>query len=430
MNEAKKKLLQQLVEIAEDVKDASLLLSSGFEIRHPELYKEALGTFGSWEVVLAQLVLGFRDKEELYADAPEVVESLEGPTFVSREPSEGADDPLWGITMSGDVGVLEPTSVPLTHKAFELDNLEVDAPLQHIVHEGSLTDVTVFSKKGFYYGVMKDLAPRFDQSGQGQNVREWFELEEGDGFCALFPSYKLRNRHDRIIHVTKLGKAKASTVSDFSPMMGKNSREAFLLNEGDTPIAVLIGEDYNGLFCASAMGQGIHMSTQDIRTMGRRSVGVNVMKLAGDEDYVSSAFLTMGVNQVVVVTAQGFGKRLAFREFRKQGRGGAGMQVLRLNPNDHVVGVLPCTEDNDVVLTTNIGRVWRLAAHQFQEMGRSARGKRIFEVGPDEEIIGLSVLPCAGNPTEQAVEDPDVEDSLELDSADETLPTSEPVPVP
>ena len=114
MSDNKTNLLKKLVEIAEEVKDASLLLSTGFKIRHPELFEEAVQIFGTWEVTLAQLVLGLRDKEQLYAPKVDSPTASDEPTFISREPSEGADDPVWGVSSTGDIGLCRPSSLPLS----------------------------------------------------------------------------------------------------------------------------------------------------------------------------------------------------------------------------------------------------------------------------------------------------------------------------
>lgn len=394
-------ILSQLMEVVEQVKDGSLLLSAGFQIRHPELYQNAIKTFGSWEATLARLVLCVRDKDVIPVTKEEEKES-EGSDWSAmlawpRDKNPAADDPLWCISSTGDLVIMEGHKLPLSREPKTLDWPVSLGTLAQAIHVGLGTDVAVFSRKGLYYGVSKELVPPVENVVTAPSVRQRLELQPEDSVVAVIASHRLRNHNDRLLHVTSQGKAKATEVREYPTSIGKQAREAFLLNEGDWPVAVLVGEEVNGLFCASALGQGIHTSAEEIRTMGRKSVGVNVMKLADDHDAVVSAFLTDGVEQLLVMTAQGYGKRISFREFRKQGRGGSGMQVLRLNPHDRVAAVLPCDEHADVLLTTRLGKIWRLPVQGFYDMGRAARGKRIFDLEPDDAILAVSLLPCAGN---------------------------------
>lgn len=399
-------LLLRLMQEAEQVKDASLLLSAGFQIRHPELYQESVKMFGSWEATLARLVIAWRDKDLLPQQASTDGEQEESSEIqvMLRERSPAADDALWCTTSTGELVKVEgsmlalsPSATPIPQRLFWPP---VFGELLQACHQGAVSDVAVFSRKGLYYTVSQELVPNSGNWEQAQTIRQRLELDPADQIMAVLASHRLRNRMERLLHVTAQGKAKATEVSEYPTSIGKNAREAFLLNEGDWPIAVLVGEEVTGLFCASALGQGIHMPAEEIRTMGRKSVGVNVMKLENAQDAVVSAFLTDNVEHLAVITAQGYGKLISCREFRKQGRGGAGMQVLRLNPNDRVVGVLPCQEHSDVLLTALSGQYWRLPSYLFPEMGRAARGKRILEVHTDDPIVGMSILPCAGNFTE------------------------------
>lgn len=400
----------RLLAVCEDVEDSSLLLHTGFQLRHPDLYEEALKAFGSWEAVLAEMVLLVRDKEKVLN--PEELEAVlnnevQAPIDINRERADEADQPLYGLSLKGDLFRFEGDELPLTHAPYtpEAEWATHFGPLATLQYTGRLGDLFVFSKSGLYFGVVHDFLPQASAPTQMASLLRRLDLPEGDSIGAVLARRDMEINNGRLLHVTQKGKGKASALSDFPHMYGKQGKEAFLLKEDDIPIAVLAGKTYNGLFCASAKGQGIHMDAQDIRTMGRKSVGVNVMKLSGSDDAVVSAFLTEGVHQLAVLTEQGFAKRIPFHEFRQQGRGGSGMQLLRLNADDRVVGTVPVDANDDLFLCTNLGRQWRLPAYLFEEMGRAARGKRLFEPQTGETIIGFTRLPCAGT-LEPLTQDP------------------------
>lgn len=395
-------LKQRLLEVGEQITDASLLLSTGFQLRHRELYHEALGAFGSWEAVLAELVVIMRDKELILNPPEEPTTIIRQDTILipTREATPEANEPIIAITTNGIVATLTTEELPLTHTPQPLELDETAGTLQTVAHLGTENDLFLFSQSGLYFGLLRDFIPNGDALKTGTMHTTRFDMPEGDSIFAALSRRQIEQKGARFLHVTRNGKAKASALSEYSQQYGKQGREAFLLKDNDIPLTVLVGKEYTGLFCASAQGQGIHMDASDIRTMGRKSVGVNVMKLASSDDEVISAFFTEGVEELAVMTQQGFAKRIDFHEFRRQGRGGSGMQVLRLNAGDIVVGVVPLMAQEDLLITTMMGQVWRLPTALFPIMGRAARGKRILECD-DDLIIGLSVLPCAGNLPEE-----------------------------
>lgn len=391
----------RLLHIAETCADPSLLLQAGFKLRHPELFDAACSTFGSWEAVLTELIFILRNKE-LFLQPQEAQHSQElsihNVDTVPRERSEDAEHPLFGLTTMGELICIPGEELITTHQPVDYPLDTIYGMLQSFTYKGTMSDVFAFTNRGLYYGIIRDFVPSIHNQNHVASLLTRLDVQDGESIQAIATRRELDRKEYRLIHVTQFGKGKATNVKEYTQHYEKQGREAFLLKDGDQPVSVLIGKEFNGLFCASAQGQGIHMDAGELRTMGRKSVGVNVMKLNGEHDRIVSAFLTEGVEQLALITAQGYGKRIAFKEFRRQGRGGSGMQTLRLNTGDSVVSVQPVSPEEDIILTSTQGRVWRLPADWIPEMGRAARGKRIFELRDDEHVLGLSVVPCGGAP--------------------------------
>jgi DNA gyrase/topoisomerase IV subunit A len=393
------KLLAEISNIAHTVPDGSFLLSTGFSLRHPELHSALLQHFGSWEVVLAQLVVYRRDREQFESQIEESETSTEQSIRIEdiqRQRDPAADHGLWGVSNKGQIVRFSGPQLPISPQPISCVWPEDFGHLLQVVSEDGSADISIFTKHGWYFGLHRELAPNIDNLPNASPLQALLDLQADDGAIAIVPSRYMRQRDVRLLHVTAMGKGKATEISEYSVMMGKKGREAFLLNPGDVPKTVLIGDEFDGLFCVSAMGQGIHIATRDLRTMGRKSVGVNLMKLEEESDAVVSAFLTNNIEQIAVITAQGFAKRLDFKEYRRQGRGGTGMQVARLYPQDQVIGAVPCSDLCDLLFTTCSGRVWRIASVNFPLLGRATRGKRMIDLLPTESVVSLSALPCSG----------------------------------
>ena len=365
------------------------LLETAASITHEALYEEAIDSYGSWEAALIAALCDLVQKRARTSVAKQREEGL-----VHRQASPAAREPVYTVTQDGSFFWIAGEELEISDEPEALDSPEGHDAMHRFMHIGAADGVFAFSNQGRYYGLDPRMIPQWMGGSPVRSLGQILPFNGGETIAFVLPRSAMFD--GRIIHVTKHGKGKASDVSELGRMLDRSGKEAFLLNDGDVPIAVLSARDNSMVFCASAKGQGIQFdSGEDMRSMGRKAVGVNMMKLDGDDDTVVSAFVSDDVEQVAVITAQGYCKRLWLDEFRPQGRGGAGMQVCRLDDGDQVVSVTPCDPSEDVMIATSHGRYWRCPTNTLEIMGRPARGNRIIDLEPGESVVGLSALPCS-----------------------------------
>lgn len=319
------------------------------------------------------------------------------PTKVERVVGEAYGHPLYVETSKGFLYSMHGPDLEVGVEPERIESPENIGDVVDIRWVGEGDSIYFFSDEGRFYGVDPRMVPLWDRRGDGgRTIRDVLRLSGAERARFVVPRRQIVN--GRVVHVTAQGKGKASDGGEFDKGDGldRTGREAFLLNEGDEAVAVMAVGRNATIFCASAQGQGIHFEASELRSMGRKAVGVNLMKLSGEEDAIVNAFEGTRVHQLAVVTAEGLGKRVDFGEFRTQGRGGAGMQLARLNPGDRVVGVVPCNPAEDLGVILSSGRVWRMPAAELGLMGRSAKGSKVLELEPGERVLRLAGLPCGG----------------------------------
>lgn len=350
------------------------------------LLMNAQVAFGDWETALA-------------AGLMEAVRGRSKPTRpkqseVERRVGDAFEHPIYVGTHDGKFFSFHGPDLPVDDDPQDLDEEELTGGIQALHYVGDSDAVFLFSSNGRYFGVDRRMIPTWDRRDQPRSIRDILFLEGGESIRAMIPRRQMAT--GRIIHITAGGKGKATDAADFGMELDRSGQEAFLVKEGDVPVAVMGGPTDNTVFCASAMGQGIHFEADDLRSMGRKAVGVNVMKLNGDDDRIVDAFLGRHVRQLAVVTEEGYAKRVDFSEFRTQGRAGQGMQLARLNSGDKIAGAVPCNPAEDLALITNTGRVWRIAATELLLMGRPAKGNQVVDLPDGVRIVGVEALPCGG----------------------------------
>lgn len=97
---------------------------------------------------------------------------------------------------------------------------------------------------------------------------------------------------------------------------------------------------------------------------------------------------------VIMMTKDGYIKRLPSDTFSQQGRGGKGVIGLTTKEEDTVEAVYSATTHQDMMFFTSRGRVFRLKAYDIPEASRTAKGQAIvnfLELGPGEKVSAVLI---------------------------------------
>ncbi len=92
---------------------------------------------------------------------------------------------------------------------------------------------------------------------------------------------------------------------------------------------------------------------------------------------------------VVMITREGYIKRVPPDTFRKQGRGGKGVAGLTTKEEDVVEQVFSTTTHKDLLFFTTRGRVFQLKAYDVPEASRTAKGQALvnfLQLAPGEKV--------------------------------------------
>ena len=92
---------------------------------------------------------------------------------------------------------------------------------------------------------------------------------------------------------------------------------------------------------------------------------------------------------VVMITRDGYIKRLPPDAFKQQGRGGKGVSGLTAKEEDVVTRVFSTSTHKDLLFFTNRGRVFKLKAYEVPESTRTAKGQALvnfLQLAPGEVV--------------------------------------------
>ncbi len=114
----------------------------------------------------------------------------------------------------------------------------------------------------------------------------------------------------------------------------------------------------------------------------RTSIGI-------DYSDISMEDLVPKENTVLAMTSLGYIKRMSVDNFAAQNRGGKGIKGITTIQDDYIEDLLMCTTHSYIMFFTNMGRAYSLKAYEIPESSRNARGIAIvnlLQLQPDEHI--------------------------------------------
>jgi DNA gyrase subunit A len=291
------------------------------------------------------------------------------------------------------IGVTDEGLVSRTHDDKQPKHSGNDAPRWLV--KASTTDTVYFvAKSGRAAAVAVHIIPQAEKLSQGSLYYKVAPLQEADSLAAVFvlPSRKSALPEETcVITTTRFGMIKKSLITE---LPGPSS-QAFVLvrvNEGDRLISVgLTDNKKKEILLVTAMGMAIRFKEDDVRPMGLVAAGVNGMKLDDNDEVVGSEILP-GEGEVFLVTNAGKAKRVDEKDFPAQGRYGKGVIAWELPGKEKIVGAVSGKPNHMATIHLSKGapKSTRLDAVALRKRA-ATKGDHVVEIKPGEEVVSVNV---------------------------------------
>jgi DNA gyrase subunit A len=142
-------------------------------------------------------------------------------------------------------------------------------------------------------------------------------------------------------------------------------------------------------------GKVIRFKEQEVNPQASgTATGVAALKLASGDAIISGNLAEPGKDWwVVVVSEHGWIKRVPLEDFPLQGRGGGGVQMLKLTPaTGRVVAATVAHAKGSVSVLSGRGKRHFLRLAEIPISNRVNRGERLIEFGDDDTIAALAIF--------------------------------------
>ena len=259
----------------------------------------------------------------------------------------------------------------------------------------------VFTSAGKVYKTKVYELPQAGHNSRGRPMVNLLPLDEGERINAVLPTREFPDDWF-VFFATRKGRVKKTPLSDFANIRS-NGIWAVLLEDDDELVNVAFTDGSRDVLLFSSAGKAIRFHEGDARPMGRQTRGVNGIRLKDDQQVVSMLVTGDEPDDVLLATANGFGKRTQLEEFPVYKRGGQGVIGIQVSErNGELVAALAVREDDDVMLTSNAGTLVRTSADEISRLGRNTQGVTLIRLADGEQLIGMARVAASEDDEDEA----------------------------
>ncbi|OGL94603.1 DNA gyrase subunit A, partial [Candidatus Uhrbacteria bacterium RIFOXYA2_FULL_41_8] len=235
-------------------------------------------------------------------------------------------------------------------------------------------DIMFFTSSGRVFKLKVYEIPEASRTSKGQAIVNFLQLAPGETVTATMEPSELESAK-YIVMVTSKGTIKKTDMKDFENVR-RSGLIAIKLKNGDTLEWVKTSSGKDDIILTTSNGMAIRFSEKNLRSMGRVASGVRGLKLKGEDKVVGMEIIDDGKDndcQLMVIMQNGYGKRTALREYKKQGRGGMGIRTAKItSKTGNIVSArLAFKKDpRDLLVISEDGQVIRMAIDSISSLSR------------------------------------------------------------
>lgn len=283
--------------------------------------------------------------------------------------------------------------------------------LQHFFAARMHDRLLVFTNRGQVYSVEVMNVPEGGRTAKGLALVNLMPISQEETVTTVIPVASF-DPDSYLIMLTHQGYVKKVQMSDFANIR-KSGIIAITLNDGDELGWVRPSAGKSDVIIGTSEGMCIRYSEDELRPLGRSARGVRAITLReGDKIVGFDAVEPVEGIYALVVTNDGFGKRVKLEEFRQQGRGGIGLIGTKFkNAQSRLASLRVVKPGEEMIIATANGVVVRQNINDISIQGRMATGVRLQQVGADDLVVSVTPLvePSADIEAGNAGEEPAAE---------------------
>lgn len=243
-----------------------------------------------------------------------------------------------------------------------------------------------FTQKGLCYWLKVYEIPEGNKTSKGRAIQNILNIDGDDKVNAFIKVKKLQddefNQSHYLVFCTKQGIIKKSLLADYSRPR-QNGVRAITIRDDDQVISVRLTDGNGEIILANREGNAIRFNESKVRAMGRTATGVKGMTLQNQDDEVIGMVCVEpdSMDDILVVSELGYGKRSKLDDYRITNRGGKGVKTLNItDKTGKLVSIKNVNDNNDLMIINKSGIAIRMSVNELRTMGRATQGVRLINL--------------------------------------------------
>ena len=277
--------------------------------------------------------------------------------------------------------------------------------LEHMFVATMHNTLLLFTEKGKCFWQKVYQIPEGSKTSKGRAIQNLLNIEQDDKVMAYINVTTLDDpdyiNNNFIILCTKNGIIKKTSLEAYSRPR-QNGVNAITIREGDQLLEAKLTNGNHEIMLAIRSGKAIRFNESKVRAIGRTASGVRGISLPENDEVIGMICVENEMEDVMVVSENGFGKRSKIEDYRVTNRGGKGVKTINVTEKTgDLVAIKSVTDSDDLMIITENGMTIRLAVNSVRLMGRTAQGVKLINLKENSKIASVTRVPQSEEITEE-----------------------------
>ncbi len=266
--------------------------------------------------------------------------------------------------------------------------------IKNILISNTHKKIFLFSNKGRYFIIYCYNFPYENKYNQGKPIINYIKIKKEEKITFLLEYKNNNNDYKYLILVTKYGIIKKIKISKL--IIKKNKILNIInLKNNDEIVSVIYVKKNQQIMLFTKFGKAIRFLENNVRETSKNSSGVKAIKLINKDYIVSSLAINNKDKEIIIITKNGYGKRILLSNFAKKSRATKGIIAIKINKkNGYVIKAIKINKNSEVIIVTNKGKFMRIKTNKINIFKRNTQGIILIRLNNinNEKVIDLKKI--------------------------------------
>lgn len=340
----------------------------------------------------------FQELREKFADERRTKVVKSALREIGEEELVPEEDALFMLTLGGYIKRLPPDELHAQKRGGKgvggIATKEEDV-VAHFFLANTHDNILFFTNSGKVFQVRGYEIPEASRQSKGRAITNFLQVTPKDVITAVVPLPKEKDQKRMFLFMATTNGTIKKVAMDAFANVRKNGIAAMKLRGDDQLGWVLSTSGDDQIILTTASGSAIRFEEKDTRAMGRAAGGVIGMRLEGDDKVVGAdAVRTDKGLTLMVVMANGYGKRTDLKEYKVQHRGGVGILTANITAKTGrlVSAHITSGDSEEFIAVSKKGQVIRTSIKEVPMLGRATQGVRIMRMDAGDLVASIVLV--------------------------------------